>query len=150
MENAYIAHTIKSLCSAKGITISTLLADCCLTKSFIYYLEKRSASPSCDKIAKIVDYFQVPIDYLVGTGIYGQIARDPEIKPVIASEMDRIIGTELLKNMGIQSTAELSDASFGEIASLLVQSASYDKQSHQATIVLKSFFVPADNPEINK
>ncbi len=66
MQNAHIAKTIKALCKEKGITISTLLSDCALTKSFIYDLEKRATSPSCDKMFRIADYLDCSVDYLLG------------------------------------------------------------------------------------
>ncbi len=65
-KNAQISTIIKTLCKFKGITISTLLSDCNLTKSFIYDLEKRATSPSCDKISRIADYFNCSVDYLLG------------------------------------------------------------------------------------
>ena len=66
MQNIHIANTIKSSCKAKKITISTLLSECNLTKSFIYDLEKRATSPSCDKISRIADYLDCSVDYLLG------------------------------------------------------------------------------------
>lgn len=66
MQNTHIATTIKQLCKNKNITISTLLNDCKLTKSFIYDLEKRATSPSCEKITKIADYLGCSVDYLLG------------------------------------------------------------------------------------
>lgn len=66
MQNSQIAYIIKKQCKSRGITISTLLTDCKLTKSFIYDLEKRSSSPSCDKISRIADYLDCSVDYLLG------------------------------------------------------------------------------------
>ena len=66
MQNMHISTTIKSLCKKIGLTISTLLNECNLNKSFIYDLEKRSASPSCDKISRIADYLGCSVDYLLG------------------------------------------------------------------------------------
>lgn len=66
MQNIHITTTIKTLCKSRNITISTLLTDCNLTKSFIYDLEKRSTSPSCDKISRIADYLGCSVDYLLG------------------------------------------------------------------------------------
>ena len=66
MQNMHISTTIKSLCKKRGLTISTLLNECNLNKSFIYDLEKRSASPSCDKISRIADYLGCSVDYLLG------------------------------------------------------------------------------------
>jgi len=66
VQNFHISKTIKALCEAKNITISTLLADCNLTKSFIYDLEKRKSSPSCEKMSRIADYLDCSVDYLLG------------------------------------------------------------------------------------
>lgn len=66
MQNTHIATTIKQLCKKNNISITTLLNECNLTKSFIYDLEKRLTSPSCEKIAKIADYLNCSVDYLLG------------------------------------------------------------------------------------
>lgn len=66
MQNEHITLTIKKLCKEKNISITMLLNNCQLTKSFIYDLEKRSASPSCEKITKIADYLDCSVDYLLG------------------------------------------------------------------------------------
>ena len=66
MQNVQMAATIKELCKVKGITISSLLSECGLTKSFIYDLEKRAASPSSDKLSRIADYLGCSVDYLLG------------------------------------------------------------------------------------
>lgn len=66
MNNDQIATIIKSVCKLKNVSINQMLKDCGITKSFIYDLEKRNMSPSCDRIAKIANYFDCSIDYLVG------------------------------------------------------------------------------------
>lgn len=82
MQNKQIATTIKSMCKIKGITISTLLSDCNLTKSFIYDLEKRAASPSCDKVSRIADYLDCSVDYLLGRTDSPEINHSSKIIPV--------------------------------------------------------------------
>ena len=66
MQNVQISANIKTLCKSKGVTISMLLSNCNLTKSFIYDLEKRATSPSCDKMSRIADYLDCSVDYLLG------------------------------------------------------------------------------------
>lgn len=65
MQNSQIAERIKKTCKEQHVSISTLLQDCNLTKSFIYDLEKRNTSPSCDKIAKISEYLNCSIEYIL-------------------------------------------------------------------------------------
>lgn len=66
MQNSYIADTIKRMCKIRHISITELLSQCELSKSFIYDLEKRSTSPSCSKITRIADYLNCSVDYLLG------------------------------------------------------------------------------------
>lgn len=66
MENIYIANNIKKMCKIRGVSVKQLLTDCGISKSFIYDLEKRQSSPSCDKIISIADYFNCSIDFLLG------------------------------------------------------------------------------------
>lgn len=66
MTNIQTANTIKLICKQKSISMTQMLKDCEITKSFIYDLEKRNTSPSCDKLSKIADYLDVSVDYLLG------------------------------------------------------------------------------------
>ena len=66
MQNIQIAYNIKKLCKDKGISITELQKQCGLSKSFIYDLEKRAASPSCLKISNVADYLECSVDYLLG------------------------------------------------------------------------------------
>lgn len=66
MENAQIANKIKQVCKSNKKTISKMLLDCDISKSFIYDMEKRNKSPSCDKVTRIADYLDCSVDYLLG------------------------------------------------------------------------------------
>ncbi|EHE96310.1 helix-turn-helix domain-containing protein [Enterocloster citroniae] len=66
MNNIQVANIIKELCKTKKITIKNLLELCDINKGFIYDLEHKQASPSCDKISKIADYLDCSVDYLLG------------------------------------------------------------------------------------
>ena len=66
MNNAQTAERIKNLCKERKISITQVLLECGIVKSFIYDLEKRNSYPSCEKICILADYFNVPTDYLLG------------------------------------------------------------------------------------
>ena len=66
MQNLVLTNRIKETCKDNGITIQKLLNDCQLSKGFIYDVERKNAFPSCDKIARIADFFDVSVDYLLG------------------------------------------------------------------------------------
>lgn len=60
-----IAQNTRELCKKNNISISKLNEDCGFSKNFINEMEKKSASPSIDKVIIIADYFNVSLDSLV-------------------------------------------------------------------------------------
>ena len=86
MQNIHISQTIKKLCKDKNISITELQNECELSKSFIYDLEKRSASPSCLKISRIADYLNCSVDYLLGRTETPEINSETVVKPLVGQE----------------------------------------------------------------
>lgn len=66
MENQQIVQNLRLLCKENQESISAVLSNCDITKSFIYDLEKRNQSPSVDKLVRLAQYFNVSVDYLLG------------------------------------------------------------------------------------
>lgn len=60
-----IAQNTRELCKKNNISISKLNEDCGFSKNFINEMEKKSASPSIDKVIAIANYFDVSLDSLV-------------------------------------------------------------------------------------
>lgn len=67
MYNSYeISNVIKLSAQNKNVTVKKLLEDCNINKGFIYDLEHKLTYPSCDKVARIADYLDCSVDYLLG------------------------------------------------------------------------------------
>ncbi len=106
MHNSQLALTIKTLCSQNHVSISKMLSDCELSKSFIYDLEKRSKTPSCETLERIADYFNTSIDCLLGRTVvydsvnkktltlfdlpYKELANQPEPTPEIINSLSKL------------------------------------------------------------
>lgn len=60
------ANLIKSLANLKGVSISKLLLDCELNKNALYTMQSSGYFPRVEALAKIADYLDVSIDYLLG------------------------------------------------------------------------------------
>ena len=60
---------VAALISSHGITRNKLLHDLDLDKNSFFNWEKRGTIPSGEVLAKIADYFGVPLSYL----LHGQI-----------------------------------------------------------------------------
>lgn len=66
MQNVILSERIKLLCKNRKVTIKSLLENCDMNRNTIYDLEKRSVFPACDKLARIADYLDCSVDYLLG------------------------------------------------------------------------------------
>lgn len=66
MNHIQTAQIIKSQCKLKSISISKLLKECEVRKSFIYDLEKRNYTPSVEVMERISNYLDCSVDYLLG------------------------------------------------------------------------------------
>lgn len=61
---------ILHLIELADITAKTLTQEADLSKSAISEWKKGKAKPSADALVRIAEYFEVPIEYLLGMGVY--------------------------------------------------------------------------------
>jgi len=100
-DTAKLTKTIEDLCTKKNISVKEMLLNCGLSRNVVDNLKKGSI-PSVDKMAKIASYFGVPIDFLLGTGVFSNWNEIYEHKEAIIETMERCFDghpqiTELLK-----------------------------------------------------
>ena len=72
------ANLIKSLANLKGISISKLLLDCELNKNALYTMQSKGYFLRVEAIAKIADYLDVSVDYLLGKTDIPQVINFPD------------------------------------------------------------------------
>lgn len=60
------AERIKALAKSKGILIKEMLEKCSLNKNLLSTMQSRKSWRQTDNIARIADYLQVSVDYLLG------------------------------------------------------------------------------------
>lgn len=60
------AEAIKAVAKNKGIPIKQLLDDCGLNKNVLSTMQSRGSWPQANNLAKIADYLDVSVDYLLG------------------------------------------------------------------------------------
>ena len=61
-----VAITIKTLAKAKGIAIGKMLSDCDISKNTLSSMQSGGYLPRLESIAKLADYLDCSIDYLIG------------------------------------------------------------------------------------
>ena len=66
MDVLTVSSRIKALCKEQRIPVKKMLEDIKINRNFIYALEKSGAIPSADKFARIADYLDCSVDYLLG------------------------------------------------------------------------------------
>lgn len=61
-----VATSIKQLAKSKNISIGKLLLDCELSKNTLSSMQAGGYLPRLETIARIADYLNCSIDYLIG------------------------------------------------------------------------------------
>lgn len=61
-----VSNTIKSLAKSKKITIGKMLSDCSLSINTLSSMQSGGYYPRLEAIAKIADYLDCSVDYLLG------------------------------------------------------------------------------------
>lgn len=62
----YLSKRLKELRNSKGLKAEELAEILGVSRRVIFMYEKNETKPSLEVLVKISDYFNVPIDYLVG------------------------------------------------------------------------------------
>lgn len=65
-DTVFTAERIKILAKTKGTTVKDLLNDCGLNKNVLSTMLSRGSMPKADNLAKIADYLDCSVDYLLG------------------------------------------------------------------------------------
>lgn len=61
-----IAERIKAVAKSKGVSIKSMLSDCGLSKNSLSSMLSGGSTPKSENLAKIADYLQCSVDYLLG------------------------------------------------------------------------------------
>ena len=63
---ANAAERIKQTAKAKKISVKQMLEDCEMNKNVISTMLSRGSMPKADNLARIADYLNCSVDYLLG------------------------------------------------------------------------------------
>ena len=99
--------TYSALADAIGVSLRALK----------YYSSGEREAPM-SVLCALADYFGVSLDYLTGTGVYGQMEQCPPLRQYLAAALDQYGGALL----GGVPAAELDDEQLGLLASALFSS----------------------------
>lgn len=73
-----VANTIKSLLKSKNITAGKMLTDCNMNKNALFTMQSSGYLPRVEALAKIADYLDCSIDYLLGRTDVPEINKSDE------------------------------------------------------------------------
>lgn len=62
----YIVARIKELAKDKKVSVNKLLTDCHMNPTLVSDMHRRGTIPSVDTVYKIAEYFDVPVNFLIG------------------------------------------------------------------------------------
>ena len=99
--------TIDKLINAKGVTASQFLQDYGLSHTAMYNWKTKNLNPGLDAMVKIADYFEAPIDYLIGRNLeHKQTSQLSEEEELIINSYRKLGEFEqlfLIKNITVLS-----------------------------------------------
>lgn len=76
-----VADRINSLLKSKSMQQKVMLEECGLNKNAISYMKSRGSMLKADNLAKIADYLDCSVDYLLGNTDDPAQAREKESSP---------------------------------------------------------------------
>lgn len=62
----YIADRIKDFAKKKRVSVHKVLLDCKINSNLVTDMRRRGTIPSAETLSKIANYFQIPINLLIG------------------------------------------------------------------------------------
>lgn len=65
-ESSNIALRIKAIAKSKNLTIKDMLIECGLSKNTMSSMLSGGSTPKSENLAKIADYLDCSVDYLLG------------------------------------------------------------------------------------
>ncbi len=116
----HLAETIKNLAKRKGISVKRLLSDLELGKNYMAQISN-NVIPGVDKIVKIAQYLNCPIDYLLGVDDMENLVSNntkAEPTPYIIAYLD-ILGTTEFVQKSPKESASVFDLIYGAILRVL-------------------------------
>lgn len=91
------ANRIENLASSAKQSVNTMLEDCGLNKNMLQTMKGRGSMPKADNLAKIADYLDCSVDYLLGRTDNPQAHKAAE--PVQPTQRRRISPDELARRI---------------------------------------------------
>lgn len=96
--------------------------------------ESGDAKPTLAGACEIARILDVPLDYLLGNGIYGILFNYPWIKQQLVQILDDYLIEHQLINGSQQSTSKLDDLLFGQLATAFLDCVKVDEKNKTAII----------------
>lgn len=121
LDKKSFGERISRLRSQKAVSQQSLAQYLGIGKSAVSMMESGQRAASADILTALANYFDVPVDYLLGNGIYGQLQSVPKLKEVLATEIEKQLGADLIQSLLGGPLSAADDVTFGKIADLLVE-----------------------------
>lgn len=79
-ETTITVERIKSLAKSKGVVLKIMLEDCRLNKNTLSSMQSRGSWLQANNLAKIADYLDCSVDYLLGRTDIPEINRSSDFE----------------------------------------------------------------------
>lgn len=96
--------------------------------------ESGDTKPTLTGAYEIAKILNVPLDYLLGNGIYGMLFQYPWLKQQLAQILDEYLISHQITTNSLLSTLELDNLLFGQLATAFFADIQIDEKSKTAII----------------
>lgn len=119
-----LGEKIKKLRKIKKVTQRQTANAINVTERNYQAYEADTQKPSFDSLLALSKFFDVPSDYLIGAGLYGQLEEYPNLKQILCEQLEKAYGSFLYGQFHLPPLGEMDEIPFVTIASALVNNVS--------------------------
>lgn len=115
-----LGKKLKSLRKLKKVTQRQTANAIDVTERNYQAYEADTQKPSYDSLLALSNFFKVPVDYLVGAGLYGQLEEYPTLRKILCERLRENYG-KLLDQFHLPPLEEMDIITFVEITSAFLE-----------------------------
>ena len=104
----YTVERIKSRCKTKCIQVGKMLADCELSKNALSSMQSRGSWLQANNLAKIADYLNCSVDYLLGRTDNPEINKSNNIETYIPKTNEPTLPPRRIAALGADETKQIT------------------------------------------
>ena len=135
-----LATQLKKIRLEKNLTQKQVAKGIDITEQSYQRYEYGRVVPSATVLIALANFFDIPLDCLVGAGLYGHLAEHPEIRKPIEDAIIKVMGDNISwiqKYFGV-SLSQLDEITFVGLANSIISKVELHEEDHTVSIYFRA------------